>query len=206
MKIVLIGFFKETIELCGMLGYEIQGVVSLGTLKEDISVSYWENDEDFIKEKEKYIKTKLVIVPDDPFVRKRLFLRYAQEGFQFESIISSMCRISPSAIIGEGCYVQNGCNISSDVVLGNGVRLNTNANVMHDCYIGNYTTIAPNAVVLGKCRIGECSYIGANATILPNIMVGDNAMIGAGSVVTSDVENNVVVIGNPARNLKKGGD
>lgn len=184
-----------------MLGYEIGGVV-LPDGEEESDLFFLGNDNTFIKHKDKYINTKLVIVPDNPIVRRKLFVKYEQEGFLFESIISTECSISLTAIINEGCFVQSGCNVSSDTVLDKGVRLNTNVNVMHDCYIGSYTSIAPNAVLLGGCKIGECSYIGANATILPNISVGENTIIGAGSVVTRDVRSNTVVAGNPARYLK----
>ena len=200
-KVILIGFFKETFELCKMLGYEIEGVVLTDGEKES-DLPFLGNDNTFIKHKDKYINTKLVIVPDSPIVRRKLFIKYEREGFLFESIISKECNISSTAIINEGCFVQSGCNVSSDSVLGKGVRLNTNVNVMHDCYIGNYTSIAPSAVLLGRCKIGESSYIGANATILPDISVGDNTIIGAGSVVTRDVRSNIVVAGNPARYLK----
>jgi UDP-2-acetamido-3-amino-2,3-dideoxy-glucuronate N-acetyltransferase len=45
--------------------------------------------------------------------------------------------------------------------------------------------------------------IGANATILPGITIGENAMVGAGSVITKDVPAGVVVIGNPAKIVRK---
>ncbi|MCX3053838.1 hypothetical protein OHX05_11710 [Acinetobacter baumannii] len=40
--------------------------------------------------------------------------------------------------------------------------------------------------------------IGANATILPGIRIGRNALVGAGAVVTKDVPENAIVVGNPA--------
>lgn len=45
-------------------------------------------------------------------------------------------------------------------------------------------------------------WIGVNVTILPGITVGENAVIGAGAVVTHDVPDNAVVVGNPARVIK----
>ncbi|MOA68793.1 dTDP-3-amino-3,6-dideoxy-alpha-D-galactopyranose 3-N-acetyltransferase [compost metagenome] len=45
--------------------------------------------------------------------------------------------------------------------------------------------------------------IGANATLLPGITIGEFAMVGAGAVVTKDVEAHTVVIGNPARVIRK---
>lgn len=45
-------------------------------------------------------------------------------------------------------------------------------------------------------------WIGVNVTILPGVTVGENAVIGAGAVVTHDVPDNAVVVGNPARVIK----
>ncbi|MCY1380052.1 dTDP-3-amino-3,6-dideoxy-alpha-D-galactopyranose 3-N-acetyltransferase [compost metagenome] len=45
--------------------------------------------------------------------------------------------------------------------------------------------------------------IGANATLLPGITIGEFAMVGAGAVVTKDVEAYSVVVGNPARVIRK---
>ena len=52
-------------------------------------------------------------------------------------------------------------------------------------------------------HIGKNVWIGAKVTILPGVNIGDNAVIGAGSVVTKDVKANTVVVGNPAKELKK---
>lgn len=51
----------------------------------------------------------------------------------------------------------------------------------------------------GKIVIGDNVYIGNNACIMPGITIGNNVVIGASSVVTSNVPDNVVVAGNPAR-------
>ena len=47
------------------------------------------------------------------------------------------------------------------------------------------------------------AWIGAGATILPGVTIGENSVVGAGSVVTRDVESNIIVAGNPARVIKK---
>lgn len=51
--------------------------------------------------------------------------------------------------------------------------------------------------------IGNNVHIGAGAIILAGVTIGDNVVIGAGSIVTKDVESNSVVVGNPAKILKK---
>lgn len=55
----------------------------------------------------------------------------------------------------------------------------------------------------GTVRIEADAWIGAGAILLPNVTIGEQAIVGAGSVVTEDVPPRTVVIGNPARILRK---
>lgn len=55
----------------------------------------------------------------------------------------------------------------------------------------------------GTVRLGNDVFIGVNSVILRDVTIGDYSIIGAGSVVTKDVPPNVVVVGNPARIVKK---
>jgi UDP-2-acetamido-3-amino-2,3-dideoxy-glucuronate N-acetyltransferase len=53
-----------------------------------------------------------------------------------------------------------------------------------------------------KTLIKKGAVIGSNATLLP-VVIGENAEVGAGAVVTKDVPDNCIVVGNPARVVKK---
>ena len=55
----------------------------------------------------------------------------------------------------------------------------------------------------GDTVIGNDVWIGQNAVILPGVHIGDGAIIGANSVVGSDVTPYTIVVGNPARTLRK---
>ena len=57
--------------------------------------------------------------------------------------------------------------------------------------------------IKGDTIIGNDVWIGQNATILPGVNIGDGAIIGANSVVGSDIEPYTIVVGNPARPIKK---
>lgn len=84
-----------------------------------------------------------------------------------------------------------------------------------DCMIGPgchlITAIHPVSPQLRKhklqynkpVRLGKNVWLGAGATVLPGVTIGDNSIVGAGSVVTHDVEPNTIVVGNPARLLRK---
>ena len=198
-SVILIGAFIETVELCEKCGYHIVGITDPHLKGNFLGYPIIGTDDEFILKKEQYENVSLVLVPDSPVVREKLFYKYKEIGFEFETIISPLATISKSATIGEGCVIADHCNVSAAVKLGYGVRLNTCANIMHDCVVNDFVTVAPNAVLLGRCKLASKSYIGANATLLPGCSVGELAVVGAAAVVTKDVSNDMVVVGNPAR-------
>lgn len=51
--------------------------------------------------------------------------------------------------------------------------------------------------------IGNNVWIGGSVTILPGVRIGNNTTIGAGSVVTKDIADNCVAVGNPAKVIKR---
>ena len=55
-------------------------------------------------------------------------------------------------------------------------------------------------------RIGRNVWIGAGAIVLPGVTIGDGTVVGAGSVVTKDLPENVVAVGNPCRILREIGE
>jgi len=197
--IILVGGFLETVELCELCGYNIVGIIDSAYKDSFAGYKILGDDTDAPDVFNRYPEIPLIIAPDQPLARKRIVQRYREIGFRFENLISPKAFISPSAKIGEGVLIQSFCNISSNVVLGDFVKLNTYANIMHDCNLGDYTTIAPNAVLLGTVITGEQAYIGAGSTIIQNNTIGSDSIIGAGAVVTKNVDDNVTVIGVPAK-------
>ena len=81
--------------------------------------------------------------------------------------------------------------------------LNVNSVVDHECTIGNGVHIMGSAYIAGRVKIKNYASIGANSTILPDVTIGEGAIVGAGSVVTKNVKPYDVVIGNPAKFLRK---
>lgn len=199
-EVILIGYFAETAELCKKCGCTVVGVVD----KEAKGPYLYLGDDDaFISRSSDYSGTALVITPDKPELREKIYEKYKKTGFHFKTLIAPEAVVAESAVISEGCMIQSLCNVSSNVFLDRCVRINTGANVMHDGKIGAFSVVAPNAVLLGYSTVGKKSYVGANSTVLPGITVGSNAIVGAGAVVTKDVKECSVVAGVPARILKK---
>ena len=128
--------------------------------------------------------------------------------------------------IGEGCYIEPPFHSNwggKHVHFGKNVYANFNLTLVDDThiYVGDYTMFGPNVTVATAghpilpelreqgyqynmpVRIGKNCWIGAGAMILPGVTVGDNVVIGAGSVVTKDIPDGVVAVGNPCRVLRK---
>lgn len=101
------------------------------------------------------------------------------------------CSIMSWKIIAEAYLIELG----DYVQITDGVHLFTHGGgwvLRHGGGISDYDSF-------GKIVIGDNVYIGNNACIMPGITIGNNVVIGASSVVTSNVPDNVVVAGNPAR-------
>jgi acetyltransferase-like isoleucine patch superfamily enzyme len=110
-------------------------------------------------------------------------------------IISKDTYIDTGVTIGSNVKVQNGVSIYNGVTVEDGVFIGPNATFTNDLFPraeNSEWQITPTLVKQG------CS-IGANATIICGTTLGEYSMVGAGSVVTRDVADYTLVIGNPAK-------
>ena len=130
------------------------------------------------------------------------------------------------AEIGDGCYIEPPLHSNwggHHVHFGKNVYANFNLTLVDDThiYIGDCTMIGPNVVIataghpiLPELRekgyqynmpvhIGRNCWLGAGVIVLPGITIGNNVVVGAGSVVTKDIPDNVVAVGNPCKVLRK---
>lgn len=100
---------------------------------------------------------------------------------------------------GRGLYLQEGVIVQAEVTLEDNVSIHMGALIGHESRIGRSAFVAHAVSVSGSCTIGEGAFVGTNATILPRLSVGRWATVGAGSVVTKDIPDFAVAVGNPAR-------
>lgn len=196
---ILTGFSTELLNLAPALGINIVAVVDPKKPKQlPTDVTFFASDKAALD----HLTPSGVLNGIDHIPAKvRVDLLYAEYGIHPVSLIAGT--ICETSRYGAGLLMQVGSIVTSDVSIGRCVKINTGASITHDVVVGDYSIIAPGAVILGRVVIGNKVYVGANSTILPDVVVGDGAVIGAGTVVTKDVPPGDVMVGSPARAIKK---
>ena len=148
----------------------------------------------------KYYGEKLAICIGSNKARLSISKRVKHE---FGLIYHKSSSITNIGMIGQGSMIMPQSIIQVDSKIGDHVIVNSGAIIEHDSVIGDFAHVGPGAVVCGGVKIGEGATIGANATILPGITVGPWAVVGGGSVIIKSIEKGSVVVGNPARVIRK---
>lgn len=142
---------------------------------------------------------QLILSIGSNLIRKEISMKV---GANYYTAIHPSAIISGHSSIAEGSVVMGGVLINADTNIGKHCIINSHASVDHDCLLQNFVHISPNATLCGGIFVGECSHIGTGAIIIPGKKIGANTTIGAGAVVISDIPDNVVAVGNPARIIK----
>jgi len=131
------------------------------------------------------------------------------------------CQIRENARIGRGCILGKGVYVDIDVTIGDSCKIQNNVSIFagvtiedgvfvgpHVCFTNDKVPRAVNPDMslkgledwhVDKTLVKTGAAVGANATVLCGITIGRWAMIGSGSVVTKDVPDHALVVGNPAR-------
>lgn len=131
--------------------------------------------------------------------RKESFHRLLDLGFDVISAVHPRAVVARSAFLGRGVALMSGATVNPDAKVGQNVILNSNCTVEHDCIIGDHVHIAPGAILSGAVQIGCLSHIGAGAVVRQGVRIGQHVVVGAGAVVISDIPDDAVVVGVPAR-------
>ena len=124
------------------------------------------------------------------------------------------CHIMPRAKIGRGCNIGQNVVVSPDVVVGNNVKIQNNVSLYTGVILEDDVFCGPSMVFTNvvnprshvsrkdeyrQTLVKRGASIGANTTIVCGNTIGRYAFIGAGAVVTKDVPDYALIVGNPGR-------
>lgn len=130
--------------------------------------------------------------------------------------IGDYCIFRKGSIIGDNCKFTAYCEIRENVKVGKGSSFGSRCTISANAVIGEnviikYSFVLTDTPVLEHNNekvvgvIGDNTLIGANVTLMPGFNIGKNATIGACSQVRSDVQDNEIWYGNPAKLFKTKG-
>lgn len=135
----------------------------------------------------------------------------------------SIVKLKSMKKLGKKFHLSAYCRLGGKLRTGDYVYFGYNCYVYGTVEIGNYVMIAPNVVIAGgshgffrngipmifqdsppdkKVIIKDDVWIGANSVILPGVVINNGVVVGAGSVVTKEIPEYAIDVGNPAKVIK----
>lgn len=179
-------------------------------------------------EKEKMLSGNLYIANDEELRRDnkksrmltRLFNNSTEEQLSYrKELLKELFEktgenlyIEPPFRCDYGCHISLGNNFYAnyDCIIVDVCKVEIGENVLFGPRVGIYTAghpidaeIRDTGLEFGKpVKIGNSVWVGGSTVINPGVTIGNNVVIGSGSVVTKDIPDNVVAVGNPCRVLR----
>lgn len=126
------------------------------------------------------------------------------------------CHIQSGAVIGRKCSIGQNVNIGNNVIIGDHVKIQNNVSIYEGVELEDYVFCGPSMVFTNilnprsefpqrgtefyrKTLVKKSASLGANSTIVCGTVIGQYAFVGAGALVTKDVPDFALFLGNPAR-------
>lgn len=126
--------------------------------------------------------------------------------------------VQSGATIGNNCVLGQNVNVGNNVTIGNHVKIQNNVSIYEGVILEDFVFCGPSMVFTNiinprskypqrgsehyiKTIVKEGASLGANCTIICGVTIGKHSFIGAGAVVTKDIPDYALVVGNPSKQI-----
>lgn len=203
------GFAKEVYflseEVLGETG-RFQGFIDYKPERSVIEVRGREEkvmDEDFfLKNMAPDLEISLFMGIGDPQLVQKLAKRF--KDYDFPNLIHpGFIGDKRSIQFGRGNIITAGCIFTVDISIGSFNIFNLNTSVGHDTVIGDCNVFNPSCNISGQVKIGSRNMFGVNSTVLQKLEIRNDNVVGGSSLANKPVDDRNVIVGVPAKKLKK---
>ena len=131
------------------------------------------------------------------------------EGFSFSYTGNGLFHFPHlgSVVIGDNVWIGSNCTVEKSqidqTVIEDHVKIDDLVHIGHNSKIKKFTQITAGCIIAGRVKIGEGCWISSNSVIDNGCEIGDNCIVGTSSLVRSSFPKNSVIVGSPARFLRK---
>ncbi|MBE7423381.1 MAG: UDP-3-O-(3-hydroxymyristoyl)glucosamine N-acyltransferase [Bacteroidia bacterium] len=140
-----------------------------------------------------------VIAAGDPRLRKRLAALLRELDIELANAVHPHAFVAPEVRLGRGIIVLPGAVLADNPAIGDNTFIGQAATIAHDSTIGCHCLIGGRSAIGGEVSVGDTALVGWGAIIGPRHSVGTGAVIASGANVMSDIPENAVAAGSPAR-------
>lgn len=157
---------------------------------------------------------KLSIIKKGSVIGNNAYIGYhsvvGSEGFQDIKINGNNvilphvggCKIGNNVSVLDNTCVCNSL-FENTTKIGDYTKIDNLVHIAHNCIIGDNCTITAGTILCGSTIIENGVWIAPNVSVLNKVILKENSMVGLGAVVLKDVNKSDIVVGNPAKSIKK---
>ena len=186
-------------------GYQVayyveDDLLKQGTVIYGINVLSWEQLED--RKVEENINFFFVSIGNSMYRREKL-RRCLESGMKPINLIHPSAEISEYAELKSNVLIKRGAIVGPGVSIGDGCIIDNGVTVSHDCKIDSFCHLAPGVSLGSNISINTFSVIGVGASISTGVSIGESVIVTTGAVIVQNVEDQVMMSGNPATVIGK---
>lgn len=141
--------------------------------------------------------------PDAYTARREIAARLDLASHRYATLVHPSSSVGRSCRLGAGSVVLAHVTMTADVVVGEHVVVMPQVVLTHDVRVGDHATLASGVRLGGGVHVGEGAYLASGALVREGCRIGAWSLVGMGSTVTTDVPEERVWFGSPARDVRR---